>query len=157
MQLLVLARVSLIAVAPMLALPATFAVAAEAKPVASAGAAEQPAKADKTDKSSPGKLSAAEKAAGFQLLFDGKTTKGWRGWLKETFPERGWLVKDGVLLHEKNSKDFRAGDILTVEQFDNFDLRLEVKLTPKGNSGVKYLVTEDKTPRPDGKPAQAVS
>lgn len=99
-------------------------------------------------------LTPEEKQAGFQLLFDGKSTKGWREFGKPGFPEKGWLVKDGILVHEKNSKDFRAGDIISTEQFENFELKLEVKLTPKGNSGVKYLVTEDKTL---GKQKNAVS
>jgi hypothetical protein len=105
--------------------------------------AAAPALADGAGKA-PG-LSAKEKAAGWQLLFDGKTTSGWREFQKDKFPEKGWVVKDGMLVHEKNSKDYRAGDIITTEQFDNFELKLEVKLTSKGNSGVKYLVTEDKT------------
>jgi Domain of Unknown Function (DUF1080) len=90
-------------------------------------------------------LSAKERAAGFQLLFDGKSTSGWREFGKDKFPDKGWVAKDGLLVHEKNSKDYRAGDIITTEQFDNFELKLEVKLTARGNSGVKYLVTEDKT------------
>ena len=90
-------------------------------------------------------LTAQEKTAGFQPLFDGKTTKGWREFGKDKFPDKGWVVKDGMLVHEKNSKDYRAGDIITTEQFDNFELKLDVKITSRGNSGVKYLVTEDKT------------
>jgi hypothetical protein len=111
-----------------------------------------PALADGAGKA-PG-LSAKEKAAGFQPLFDGKSTQGWREFGKDKFPDRGWVVKDGMLVHEKNSKDYRAGDIITTEQFDNFELKLEVKLTARGNSGVKYLVTEDKTL---GKQKNAVS
>ncbi len=75
-------------------------------------------------------LSAKEKAAGLQLLFDGKSTAGWREFGKDKFPDKGWVAKDGLLVHEKNSKDYRAGDIITTEQFDNFELKLEVKLTP---------------------------
>jgi hypothetical protein len=78
-----------------------------------------PALADGAGKA-PG-LSAKEKAAGFQPLFDGKSTQGWREFGKDKFPDRGWVVKDGMLVHEKNSKDYRAGDIITTEQFDNFE------------------------------------
>jgi hypothetical protein len=102
-------------------------------------------------------LSAKEKTAGFQLLFDGKSTQGWREFGKDKFPEKGWVAKDGLLVHEKNSKDYRAGDIITTEQFDNFELKLEVKLTARGNSGVKYLVVEDRTGPTVGKAKSAVS
>ena len=87
-------------------------------------------------------LTAEEKAAGWQLLFDGKTTTGWRGVKAETFPARGWVARDGMLLHEKNEKGFKAGDIVTVEEFDNFELKLEFRLTPRANSGIKYLLNE---------------
>src|SRR5687768_12381628 len=85
-------------------------------------------------------LSAKEKAAGWQLLFDGKSIAGWRGFRTDTFPEKGWKVVDGVLVHEKSVK---AGDIVTTEAFDNFELRLEFRLTPRANSGIKYLVDEN--------------
>jgi hypothetical protein len=89
------------------------------------------------------KLTAAEQAAGWRLLFDGATTKGWRGYKKPSFPEKGWHVQDGILLHEKNEEGFHAGDILTDEQFSNFELTLDFKLVPRGNSGIKYLLNED--------------
>jgi hypothetical protein len=105
----------------------------------------------------PTGLTAQEKTAGFVPLFDGKTTKGWREFGKDTFPEKGWVVKDGILVHEKNSKDYRAGDIITTEQFDNFELKLDVKITPRGNSGVKYLVVENRTGPTVGKAQSAIS
>jgi hypothetical protein len=94
-------------------------------------------------------LSEEEKAAGWQLLFDGQTTNGWRGIKREGFPEKGWRPHNGVLLHEKNEPGFKAGDIVTVEEFDNFELKLEFRLTPRGNSGIKYLV--DESLKPDNK------
>ena len=87
-------------------------------------------------------LTEDEKAAGWQLLFDGKSTSGWRSVKGDSFPARGWAVKGGWLVHEKNEKGFKAGDIVTVEEFDNFELKLDFRLTPKGNSGIKYLVNE---------------
>jgi hypothetical protein len=80
-------------------------------------------------------------------LFDGKTTKGWRGFKKPAFPERGWVVENGWLKHVKTSgQDSRGGgDIITVETFDNFDLQFEWKVAQGANSGVKYLVTEDRS------------
>jgi hypothetical protein len=80
-------------------------------------------------------------------LFDGKTTKGWRGFKKPAFPDRGWVVEDGWLKHAKTTgQDSQGGgDIITVDTFDNFDLQFEWKIAPGGNSGVKYLVTEDRS------------
>ncbi len=78
--------------------------------------------------------------AGFRSLFDGKTTAGWRGFKKESFPATGWAVQEGALGKKKGEKG--GGDVVTVDEFDNFDFRFEFKLTPGANSGVKYLVDE---------------
>ena len=82
-----------------------------------------------------------------RLLFDGKTTSGWRGFKKPAFPERGWVVEDGWLKHLKSTgqDSHGGGDIITIDTFDNFDLTFEWKIAPGGNSGVKYLVTEDRS------------
>jgi Domain of Unknown Function (DUF1080) len=80
-------------------------------------------------------LSAAEKASGWKLLFDGKTTAGWKGF-KTAEPDAGWTVKDGVLgPTPKLSKD-----IITKENFENFELTFDWKISAKGNSGVMYHV-----------------
>jgi len=82
-----------------------------------------------------------------RTLFDGHTTAGWRGFKKPLFPTRGWVVKDGWLTHvaAKGEDSQGGGDIITVDTFDNFDLTFEWKIAPGGNSGVKYLVTEDRS------------
>ena len=82
-----------------------------------------------------------------RLLFDGKTTSGWRGFKKTAFPEDGGGVEDGWLKHLKaaGQDSHGGGDIITVDTFDNFDLTFEWKIAPGGNSGVKYLVTEDRS------------
>jgi hypothetical protein len=82
-----------------------------------------------------------------RLLFDGKTTTGWRGFKKPAFPEHGWIVEDGWLKHVKSTgqDSHGGGDIITVDTFDNFDLQFEWKIAPGGNSGVKYFVTEDRS------------
>ena len=82
-----------------------------------------------------------------RLLFDGKTAKGWRGFKKPTFPEHGWVVENGWLkrLATTHEDSVGAGDIITVDTFDNFDLQFEWKIASGGNSGVKYLVTEDRS------------
>ncbi len=91
-------------------------------------------------------LSSAEQAEGWKLLFDGKTTKGWRGFKKTGFPAAGWSVDAGRLKHAASggspSKD--SGDIITVDTFSDFDLRFEWIVAPGANSGVKYLVTEER-------------
>jgi hypothetical protein len=80
-----------------------------------------------------------------RLLFDGKTTTGWRGFKKPAFPEHGWVVENGWLKHLAASGQDSGGDIITLDTFDNFDLQFEWIIAPGGNSGVKYLVTEDRS------------
>jgi hypothetical protein len=83
-------------------------------------------------------LTAAERKAGWKLLFDGKTTAGWRGF-KAPAPDPGWHVKDGALGPDpKTSKDIISKDV-----FGDFELSFEWKISPLGNSGVMYRVTED--------------
>lgn len=80
-------------------------------------------------------LSAAEKADGWQLLFDGKSTAGWKGF-KTAAPDAGWTVKDGALGPDpKTSKD-----LVSKDNFENFELDFDWKISPKGNSGVIYHV-----------------
>lgn len=89
---------------------------------------------------------AAQPPARERSLFDGKTTTGWRGFKKPAFPERGWSVESGWLKHAAKGGDSQGGgDIVTVDTFDNFDLTFEWRIAPGGNSGVKYLVTEDRS------------
>ncbi len=86
---------------------------------------------------------ALEKQQGFVALFDGKTTKGWRGFRRKAMPRNGWKVVDGTLMHDPEGPQCdKAGDIITNDTFENFELRLEWKLSPGGNSGVKYLIDE---------------
>lgn len=83
-------------------------------------------------------LTDAEKAAGWKLLFDGKTADSWRNFKKDTI-NAGWQVKDGTLVRAEKG----AGDIVTKEQFDSFELSLEYNITPGGNSGIMFHVTEE--------------
>ena len=82
-------------------------------------------------------LTADERAAGWRLLFDGKTTAGWRGWKMDSMPS-GWQVVDGTLKRVKP-----AADIITKEKFRNFELSLEWNIAKNGNSGVFYRASED--------------
>lgn len=85
----------------------------------------------------PNTLSAKERADGWKLLFDGKTTNGWRGYRKKTMPD-GWQVRDGALVRAAT-----AGDIVTEQQFDNFELQFDWKVTKGANSGVFYRASEE--------------
>lgn len=92
----------------------------------------------------PNTVSGQEKINGVRLLWDGKTTKGWRGAYKDHFPEKGWEVRDGslVVLPSGGAESRHGGDIVTEEEFSTFDLQFEFKLKEGANSGVKYFVTE---------------
>jgi hypothetical protein len=80
-------------------------------------------------------------------LFDGKTTNGWRGFKKTSFPDHGWAIENGWIKHLATGSQNGAGggDIITLDTFDNFDLQFEWKVAPGANSGVKYLVTEERS------------
>ena len=98
----------------------------------------------------PNTLTAQEKRAGWTLLFDGKTTKGWRGAYLDSFPSQSWEVKDGTLIVQGigGGEAANGGDIVTLNEYSSFELLVDFKLTPKANSGIKYFVIEElpKTP-----------
>ena len=76
-------------------------------------------------------------------LFDGKDLSNFRGFRKDTIPP-AWVVKDGCLVHMKSAGDHTAaGDLITREQYGDFELELEWKVTPGGNSGIFYHAAED--------------
>ena len=82
-------------------------------------------------------LSEQEKLAGWQLLFDGASTAGWEGFNDTPFPSQSWAIEDDAL---RTLSDSGGGDLVSVSQFENFELVFDWKLVPGGNSGVKYLV-----------------
>ena len=91
----------------------------------------------------PNTLTEAEKADGWRLLFDGTTTAGWRGYNRDAFPEYGWKAEDGnLIVMPPDSTGRSGGDLITIEPFDHFDLRLEFKISPEANSGILYLAQE---------------
>ena len=79
---------------------------------------------------------------GWRLLWDGKTSAGWRGAKLDHFPAEGWTMKDGVLMVEATDggESTGPGDIVTIESFANFELEFEFSITEGANSGVKYFV-----------------
>src|SRR5262245_41016891 len=85
----------------------------------------------------PNTITTQERAGGWRLLFDGKTTGGWRGFRRPTTPS-GWQVVDHAL-----TRVSEGTDIITVDQFGDFELSLEWSVPKNGNSGVLYRVTED--------------
>lgn len=82
-------------------------------------------------------LNAAEQAAGWRLLFDGRTTAGWRAFKKTEMP-KGWTVEAGAL-----TRSAAASDIVTLDEFADFELTFDWMIAPGGNSGVFARVTED--------------
>jgi type 1 glutamine amidotransferase len=88
---------------------------------------------------SPNKLSGEERRAGWQLLFDGESAAGWRGFKQDGFPEKGWEVIQGCLRHTKG-----GGSIITTGEYAEFDLSFEWKVASGANSGVKIWIDEAK-------------
>ena len=99
----------------------------------------------------PNTLTPKEKKDGWKLLFDGKTTTGWRGAYKDKFPDKGWNVENGALTIQKSngSESQSFGDIVTDAEYSDFDLMFDFKLSDGANSGVKYFVVEHQ-PKPKG-------
>ena len=88
-------------------------------------------------------LTAAEKSAGWQLLFDGNTMTGWRGYAGK--PVAGWEVVDGTL---HSIAKVKGSEIITEKKFDDFEFAWEWKIPVAGNNGVKYFVTEARPSAP---------
>jgi len=95
------------------------------------------------------RLTAREKAEGWELLFDGKTTKGWKSAFSEKFPAKGWLIKDGMMIVQSSDggESTNGGDIITEKDFKNFELVIDFQLTRGATSGVKSFVNAHQ-PRP---------
>ena len=83
-------------------------------------------------------LTDAEKTAGWRLLFDGRTVAGWRNYGKPTISD-GWTVQDGAL-----TRVGAGGDIITNDEFKNFELSIDWKIEIGGNSGIFYRASEEK-------------
>lgn len=87
-------------------------------------------------------LSEQEIKEGWKLLWDGKTTDGWRGAKLTTFPANGWKIENGILKVVKSDgkESANGGDILTVNKYKNFELKVDFRITEGANSGIKYFV-----------------
>jgi len=93
----------------------------------------------------PNTLTREEREQRYELLWDGRTSWGWKSARGDKFPANGWEMKDGVLsvLASGGAESQAGGDIVTEQVFSDFELRLEFRLTPGANSGVKYFVDVD--------------
>ena len=98
-------------------------------------------------KAEPGdnQLTKEEVRDGWILLFDGKTSNGWRSAKAQTFPKGGWDISNGILrvLPGDGQESANGGDIVTTRTFRNFILKVDFKITPGANSGIKYFVDPD--------------
>jgi hypothetical protein len=96
-------------------------------------------------------LTEQEKAEGWMLLFNGETLEGWRGLGREKLPEAHWIVEDGAIKKvadkdvplQEDGQPLEGCDLMTLQTFENFELTLEWRISPGGNSGVKYNVSEE--------------
>lgn len=88
----------------------------------------------------PNQLSSEEVASGWELLFDGKRMEHWRSYNSDTLPTQGWYIDvEKNLVVEKG-----GGDLVTKRKFENFDLKIDFKLSTLSNSGIFYRVLEKK-------------
>lgn len=88
-------------------------------------------------------LTEEQKAEGWKLLFDGTSMNGWRTFRNQE--NDSWEVVDGTLHckpFKENAENKRA-DIVTVDQYENFELVFDWRISPHGNSGVMFRVTEE--------------
>jgi hypothetical protein len=99
-----------------------------------AEAAESP---DTESTAALNQLTQEEEADGWRLLFDGQSFDGWHTWMRDTVA--GWEIEDGTLM----ALGGEGGDLVSDENFDNFELSFEWKISEGGNSGVMYRVVED--------------
>ena len=90
----------------------------------------------------PNTLTKQEQKEGWKLLFDGKTTKGWHTYLRDTVGSK-WQVKDGELVFDPSQPQNGGGDIVTNEVYENFELNLQWRISKGGNSGIIFDVQED--------------
>lgn len=90
-------------------------------------------------------ISERESKDGWKLLWDGKTSTGWKGAKLDAFPESGWVIEDGILKVMKGTggESTNGGDIVTTQRYKNFILKVDFKITEGANSGIKYFVNPD--------------
>jgi hypothetical protein len=90
----------------------------------------------------PNTLTRKEKKEGWKLLFDGKSTNGWHTYLRDTVGSK-WQVRNGVIIFDTSKPRNGGGDMVTNEEFENYELQLEWKISKGGNSGIIFDIQED--------------
>jgi hypothetical protein len=96
-------------------------------------------------------LTKVEEKSGWKLLFDGKTFNGWRGLGRDHVPAGQWLIEQGLLRKVRtgdvktlpDGRPVEGGDLITIDEFENFELCFEWRINKAGNSGLKYNVSEE--------------
>jgi len=98
-----------------------------------------------TPVSTKNKLTIDEEKNGWELLWDGKTTEGWRGAKLDEFPDKGWKIGNDelIVLASGGAESAAGGDIVTKELYGDFELKVDFKITEGANSGIKYYVDTD--------------
>lgn len=117
-------------------------------PVIAQTEAVAPAAAKPTEVAKLNELTEAEKAEGWVMLWDGKTTDGWRSPKSEEFPKNGWVIKEGILSTVENNgaESAGGGDIITRKRYSDFELEADFRLAPGANSGIKIFVQPNISP-----------
>jgi len=89
-----------------------------------------------------GRLTNKEVRTGWRYLWDGQSTKGWRGAKLDQFPEKGWVMENGELrvLSSGGGEARNGGDLVTIDTYRDFELSVDFKITEGANSGIKYFV-----------------
>jgi hypothetical protein len=124
--------------------------AAAAPPPGAAGAVGARTASPSARTAPPNTLTAAERAAGWRLLFDGASLAGWRGLGRDSVPTAHWTVEDGAIKKipsgqvavQADGQPLAGGDLMTAATYGDFELTWEWRVSPGGNSGVKYNVSE---------------
>lgn len=135
------------------ALPAcalTLSLAACATNQAESGMADG-ARASASATTAANQLTAEERAAGWRLLWDGRTFNGWRGLGMDSVPTAHWTIRDGAIYKipsgdvpvAADGQPVAGGDLMTEQAFGDYELAFDWKVSPRGNSGVKYNVSEE--------------
>lgn len=113
--------------------------------------ASSPSAAEPSPQSQINTLTDQERAEGWALLFDGHSFEGWKGIGIAGIPEGHWVIEDGIIKkvpggevpRQADGQPTQGGDLMTVGTFEDFELRFEWKISPGGNSGIKYNVSEE--------------
>jgi hypothetical protein len=112
---------------------------------------EPPSSGPRASLSQLNSLTDEEKAGRWVLLFDGRTFEGWRGIGQSDIPQAHWVIEEGTIKkvpggevpRQADGQPIQGGDLMTVATFEDFELSLEWKISPGGNSGIKYNVSEE--------------